>query len=150
MRAQGVPKWEVQGQLGHRTGVTERYAEYAPDFQAKATAAIELFWCRLQDSNLRPPDYKSGALPTELSRPGDIPGTSRPDYLISPMSYAGRERSYKTTVHCDFASSFNVPLVRRVSPEGAKGRAGAQRRGQSGDTPLPKENFHPLGLLWPF
>src|SRR5256885_14256375 len=25
-------------------------------------------WCRLQDSNPRPPDYKSGALPTELSR----------------------------------------------------------------------------------
>ena len=26
-------------------------------------------WCRLRDSNPRPPDYKSGALPTELSRP---------------------------------------------------------------------------------
>jgi hypothetical protein len=26
-------------------------------------------WCRLQDSNPWPPDYKSGALPTELSRP---------------------------------------------------------------------------------
>jgi hypothetical protein len=25
-------------------------------------------WCRLQDSNPRPPDYKSGALPTELNR----------------------------------------------------------------------------------
>ena len=25
-------------------------------------------WCRLQGSNPRPPDYKSGALPTELSR----------------------------------------------------------------------------------
>jgi hypothetical protein len=25
-------------------------------------------WCRLRDSNPRPPDYKSGALPTELSR----------------------------------------------------------------------------------
>src|SRR4051812_30771045 len=25
-------------------------------------------WCRLQDSNPWPPDYKSGALPTELSR----------------------------------------------------------------------------------
>jgi hypothetical protein len=31
MRSQGVPKWEVQGQLGHQTGVTERYVEYAPD-----------------------------------------------------------------------------------------------------------------------
>src|SRR3546814_3968712 len=26
-------------------------------------------WCRLRDSNPRPPDYKSGALPAELSRP---------------------------------------------------------------------------------
>ena len=25
-------------------------------------------WCRLQDLNPRPPDYKSGALPTELNR----------------------------------------------------------------------------------
>src|SRR5690606_108484 len=32
-------------------------------------------WCRLRDSNPRPPDYKSGALPTELSRPaGDVTG----------------------------------------------------------------------------
>lgn len=34
-------------------------------------------WCRPQESNLRPPDYKSGALPTELGRPGDSP-TSAP------------------------------------------------------------------------
>ena len=27
-------------------------------------------WCRLQKSNPRPSDYKSAALPTELSRPG--------------------------------------------------------------------------------
>ena len=32
---------------------------------ALATAGI---WCRLRDSNPRPPDYKSGALPAELSR----------------------------------------------------------------------------------
>ena len=44
MRARGVDKWEVQGQLGHRGGVTERRAEYAPDFQVDATAAIEAFW----------------------------------------------------------------------------------------------------------
>ena len=27
-------------------------------------------WCRRQESNSRPPDYKSGALPTELHRHG--------------------------------------------------------------------------------
>jgi integrase len=86
LRSQGVPKWEVEGQLGHRTGVTERYAEYAPDFQAKATAAIEQFWqllcgdnsgtpkwemsanyliswCRLRGLNSRPSVYKTAALP---------------------------------------------------------------------------------------
>src|SRR5690606_5112148 len=31
-------------------------------------------WCRLQVSNPRPPDYKSGALPAELSRP--LPASS--------------------------------------------------------------------------
>lgn len=30
-------------------------------------------WCRLQDSNPWPPDYKSGALPTELSRHAERP-----------------------------------------------------------------------------
>jgi hypothetical protein len=86
MRSHGVDKWEVQGQLGHRGGVTERYAEYAPDYQAKATAAIELFWnrvvgdssgtvrwtmsakyliswCRLRGLNSRPSVYKTAALP---------------------------------------------------------------------------------------
>ena len=37
----------LQGQLGHRTGVTEHYAEYAPDLRTKGTAAIELFWQKL-------------------------------------------------------------------------------------------------------
>ncbi|QIP01286.1 hypothetical protein [Bradyrhizobium symbiodeficiens] len=30
MRAKGVPKWEVQGQVGHGKGVTELYAEFDP------------------------------------------------------------------------------------------------------------------------
>ena len=38
----------------------------------------------------------------------------------------------------------------RMSLEGAKRRHWAQGRGQFGDTPSPKENIHPLGLLWPF
>lgn len=52
MRAKGVPQWEVQGQLGHRVaGVTERYAEYAPDYLAKATEAIELFYREVSGYN---------------------------------------------------------------------------------------------------
>lgn len=34
----------------------------------QVTAKYTKQWCRLQDSNPWPPDYKSGALPTELSR----------------------------------------------------------------------------------
>jgi hypothetical protein len=56
----GVPKWEVQGQLGHRTGVAERYAEFAPDFQAKATAAIEL-WQKLRGDSLGGPQWEMSA-----------------------------------------------------------------------------------------
>ena len=41
MQARGGNKWEVEGQLGHRGGVTERYAEFAPDYQHAATDAIE-------------------------------------------------------------------------------------------------------------
>ena len=88
MRARGVNKWEVQGQLGHRGGATERYAEFAPDHQQAATAAIEAFrqqlqdkrassepvrwsisaaylisWCRLRGLNSRPSVYKTAALP---------------------------------------------------------------------------------------
>ena len=61
MRSQGVPKWEVQGQLGHRTDVTERYAEYAPDFQAQATAAIELFWQKRRGDSLGTPQWEMSA-----------------------------------------------------------------------------------------
>jgi hypothetical protein len=32
-------------------------------------------WCRQQDLNPRPPDYKSGALPTELYRPAGVANT---------------------------------------------------------------------------
>ena len=33
------------------------------------TAYLDVRWCRLQDSNPLPHDYKSSALPDELSRP---------------------------------------------------------------------------------
>src|SRR6476661_1296190 len=44
-------------------------------------------WCRLEDSNPRPTDYKSAALPPELSRPGHVcmrPITTR--YMRTPSS----------------------------------------------------------------
>src|SRR5262245_23547355 len=39
----------------------------------------DLLWCRLRDSNPRPPDYKSGALPAELSRPRFRATSAAPD-----------------------------------------------------------------------
>lgn len=100
LRSKGVAEWEVKGQLGHGKGVTERYAEFDPRFQKDAVAAIEAYWqelwCRQQDSNLRPPDYKSGALPTELCRPG---ASSEPYPEISAtytITYPAQPGAYKT------------------------------------------------------
>ena len=40
----------------------------------------QVFWCRLQDSNLRPPHYECDALPAELKRPaGGAPLAVGPD-----------------------------------------------------------------------
>jgi integrase len=42
LRAQGVPKCEIEGQLGHRAlSTTDIYAPHAPDYLKKAAAAIE-------------------------------------------------------------------------------------------------------------
>ncbi len=56
-------------------------------------------WCRLQGSNPRPPDYKSGALPTELSRhrrshaSGNAEGRDRDRFQRnSPDSVVGGQR----------------------------------------------------------
>src|SRR5712671_1595350 len=54
MQARGGNKWEVEGQLGHRGGVTERYAEFAPDYQHAATDAIEASGRSCKTSELVP------------------------------------------------------------------------------------------------
>jgi integrase len=42
LRASGVPKWEIEGQLGHRAlSTTDIYAPHAPEYLAQACAAIE-------------------------------------------------------------------------------------------------------------
>lgn len=49
LRRRGVPKWEVDGFLGHASaGVTERYAKYTPDYLGKAAAAIDDYMNELQ------------------------------------------------------------------------------------------------------
>lgn len=40
----------------------------APILKEKSLTKRLLSWCRQQESNLRPPGYESGALPTELYR----------------------------------------------------------------------------------
>ncbi len=97
LRKQSVPAWDVAAQLGHKApdySTTDIYAPFDPAYLTKTTAAIDLFvpsrapiarqfdvgilakrglmpcfqWCRLRDSNSRPSDYKSDALPAELNR----------------------------------------------------------------------------------
>lgn len=49
LRARGVPKWEVEGWLGHRSGskTTERYASVGPDVLPAARAALDTYLAEL-------------------------------------------------------------------------------------------------------
>ena len=91
--------------------------------------------CRLRDSNPRPPDYKSGALPTVLSRHG-------PRVELYPRSVQGLQRPpprrpFHRRPNRPGQFSFGVPatVVRGTSPAGplSAGPAGAT----SGDAPGP-------------
>lgn len=58
----------------NRSDFPTRCPTVAPDplAPAKHCANILKYWCRLQDSNPRPTDYKSVALPAELNRRLDV------------------------------------------------------------------------------
>lgn len=114
MRAQGVPQWEVQGQLGHRVaGVTERYAEYAPDYQVKATEAIELFYSKVMEAGAagggRTHDLsltRRVLLPTELPQQSSY----APPYEISAtftIDWEPHPADYKPAVQIQFSSAPN-------------------------------------------
>lgn len=48
LRSAGVPEWEAQGWLGHRSGGTsERYAKFRPEFMAASAAATEGYFTML-------------------------------------------------------------------------------------------------------
>lgn len=48
LRAAGVPEWEAQGWIGHRSGGTsERYAKFRPEFMAASAAATEGYFTTL-------------------------------------------------------------------------------------------------------
>jgi hypothetical protein len=86
LRAVASPTGQLKVQLGHRVlGVTERYAEFDPQYLKEASQAIQDFWelrapiwrqqktddyekslqhwCRLRGLNSRPSVYKTAALP---------------------------------------------------------------------------------------
>jgi len=87
LRKRGVPKWEVEGWLGHKAGdPTEAYAIYDPDYLSAGRRAIDAYfrelafefrlsrgsgalakylktWSGREDLNLRPPRPERGALP---------------------------------------------------------------------------------------
>lgn len=48
LRSAGVPRWEVEGILGHAGGTTEIYAEYDPDHLAAAARAIDSYLTEVQ------------------------------------------------------------------------------------------------------
>jgi len=48
LRRRGVPEWECQGFMGHRSGgVTERYAKFQPDHLGAAVKAIDAYCVEL-------------------------------------------------------------------------------------------------------
>jgi integrase len=78
MRIAGVLKWEVQGQLGHGGGTTERYTEFAPDFQKEATAVISEFWKKMGGPQLT---FK-------------YPGSAKRKALLRPVKSAEKSLSH--------------------------------------------------------
>src|SRR5690606_13150154 len=87
--------------------------------------------CRLQDSNPRPPDYKSGALPTELSR-----------LIIRPTaSLLEGGHSFRPTASLLEGEVFPGPFVSR-NAEGP-----AFRAGDLGGHPRGRPQLGPLGHL---
>ena len=69
-------------------------------------------WCRLQESNPRPPDYKSGALPTELSRRRGCPSGIA----------AGVQRGQPL-----FLSAVAMALIDSCSPSAIRGSSSPDR-----------------------
>src|SRR5207249_8209837 len=60
-------------------------------------------WCRLRDSNPRPRDYKSRALPAELSRLGNkLPRRSAPRTLRDPCSGSARSEEHTSELQSRF------------------------------------------------
>lgn len=47
MRRRSVPKWEVEGWLGHDGGTTDIYAKFDPDYLAQGARAIDAFFAEL-------------------------------------------------------------------------------------------------------
>jgi len=48
LRKRGVPQWEVQGFMGHKTGgTTEIYAKYDPSYLSEAARAIDAYFAEL-------------------------------------------------------------------------------------------------------
>ena len=57
LRKRGVPPWEVQGILGHKSGgyrTTEIYAKYAPDYLGKAAQSIDEYMEEVSKRTSRP------------------------------------------------------------------------------------------------
>lgn len=63
MRREGVPEWDVQGMLGHRTGrgITDRYAHWRPEYMRAAADSVERLFRVIGAAWLASPLPVSGA-----------------------------------------------------------------------------------------
>src|SRR5690349_21617621 len=108
------------------SGPRLRYLVVDTSFHQELQKTQEI--CRLRDSNPRPPDYKSGALPTVLSRHGlggesygnshtraMARSRSRPDGRVSPRTPVSASRTSATLVRTHFYDGpFSQCVVSRL------------------------------------
>lgn len=97
------------GAAGPRRGAPHPLASTAPRSGGACWYGVFREWSRRQESNLRPSDYKSDALPTELRRPGPLSEYQSGPALLAPHRLSATARatvsSNRRRPHCNKPST---------------------------------------------